>query len=161
MQETPNTPIRKKKYAQRTWQRQIKSLTDYCENKNWTVSFRDRPGTEDQITWENRKIVLLKTRNAEQLFYVFLHEIGHMLQHQSAREFMGVSTSRLGNSKLFCNRSRASTVGTIEEELDAWKTGFRLANRLGMCVDRRNFEREKARCVMSYVDWAADRHATS
>jgi len=153
MQDKPTT---KRRNQNRKWERQIGALTEYCQSKSWTVAFKKLNPSDDYAAWDKKRIVLSERKNKEILFYVFLHEIGHMLQHQNARSHLG---SYEEVPEHFCHQAQASTVAKLEEELDAWKTGYRLADRLELFVDRRQFERVKAGCIMSYVDWGSRRHA--
>ena len=44
---------------------------------------------------------------------------------------------------------------TIEEEVEAWKRGKRLAKRLGIGLYEDRFDAHKAECLMTYIRWAS------
>jgi len=53
----------------------------------------------------------------------------------------------------FGNRSKVNKITMLQEELDAWKAGYKLGKRLGIHIDRFKFEKIKAKCVASYLSY--------
>lgn len=98
-----------------------------------------------------KKLIVLDTKKSDEVtMYYLLHEIGHI---------------RLLNSKryeklygyVFSNFSKASLTykcAVLQEELDAWQEGLKLAEMLKMHVDRRKWEMTKTKCLTTYLTWA-------
>ncbi len=138
------------------WNSQLEQLEEYCLSKNWNIEYkkgRDKDKKLDFTSVSENLIVLKKNRHPEITFYVMLHEIGHMMLCQNRKMY------RERFNAVFDDFSRGSLthkVKTVEEELDAWKIGFKLAKRLKLYVNRRKFETVKARCISTYLIWAVE-----
>ena len=48
-------------------------------------------------------------------------------------------------------------ISTIKEEIDAWSEGRKLANKLGIEIDDRRWNRYWKHQVYKYVKWAVDK----
>lgn len=136
------------------WRDQISQLITYCDNKGWKVMFTNKTPNSDYAYPDDKLITIQNDRKAEVTFYYFLHEIGHMIMCQNKagyeEKYSAVFEDFHGNSQTY-------KIARIEEELEAWKTGLRLAKRLNLQVNRRNYEKIKSRCVTSYLSWAVKR----
>jgi len=137
------------------WKSQIRILEEYCAGKGWEVEYVSRkdPNADSAIIHKN-KWVIKKDRTTELTFYVLLHEIGHMMLCQNNRMYEERYNAVFES---FGSASITHKVKRVEEELDAWKTGFKLSKRLKLYVNRRRFEQVKSRCVTTYLMWAVDR----
>lgn len=137
------------------WKSQIRVLEEYCASKGWEVEYVSRkdPNADSAIVHKN-KLVIKKDRTTELTFYVLLHEIGHMMLCQNNRMYDERYNAVFES---FGSASITHKVKRVEEELDAWKTGFKLSKRLKLYVNRRRFEQVKSRCVTTYLMWAVDR----
>lgn len=136
------------------WKQQINMLTSYCSSKGWKVVFTQKTPHSDFAYPDDKLITIQKDRKAEVTFYYFLHEIGHMMMCQNK---VGYEEKYSAVFEEFHGNSQTYKIARIEEELEAWKTGLRLARRLNLSVNRRNFENIKSRCVTSYLAWAVNR----
>jgi hypothetical protein len=141
--------------SRKLWKSQLKVLEDYCAGKGWEVEYVSRkdPNADTAIVHKN-KLVIKKDRTNELTFYVLLHEIGHMMLCQNNRMYEERYNAVF---EAFHSASLTHKIKRVEEELDAWKTGFKLSKRLKLYVNRRRFEQVKSRCVTTYLMWAVDR----
>jgi hypothetical protein len=135
------------------WRKQIAVLEKYVASKGWHVKYLDTV-KNDWADWSKKTISLKSRVNKEVLFYVFLHELGHMLLFQNNRSYSSKYKEVFDE---FTGGAKPISLARIEEELDAWRTGFRLAQRLKLKVDRRNFEKTKAKYAMTYITWACQK----
>lgn len=132
------------------WQKQLTTLERYVSSKKWTVRYLKK-AKNDWADWERKRISLKKRANQEILFYIFLHELGHMLLFQNGRAYSSKYEEVFDE---FTGGTQPVSIARIEEELEAWRTGARLAKRLKLKTDRRNFEKVKSKYVMTYIRWA-------
>ena len=61
-------------------------------------------------------------------------------------------------SDVVCQTTRARNayqVSLVAEEIEAWKRGRRLANRLGLYINDKKFNNVMSECVMTYIADAA------
>ena len=96
-------------------------------------------------------------QGVENRLYSLLHECGHALIRSNAKNFEysypAHATAELDGRK---RRSDKYKVSLIEEEVEAWKRGYRLAKRLGVFIDENNFNKLKTKCLISYFNWAVE-----
>lgn len=137
------------------WEKQVQALEDYAASKNWTIRYL-KNAKNDWADWERKRITLKERANKEALFYVFLHELGHMLLFQNNRAYSSKYEAVFDE---FTGSTQPVSIARIEEELEAWRTGLRLCLRLNLKVDRRNYEKVKSKYAMTYIAWASRRTA--
>lgn len=129
------------------WPSQLKKLERYCNKKGFAVLYRDIE--LDVIYFDEKKIVLGDQHSDEISLYMLLHEIGHHVTLKKKRyqkEYQAVYDT-------FSKSSTTMRLTNVQEELDAWREGLKLAERLGITVDRRKFEITKSRCITTYLSW--------
>ena len=148
-------PMSKINLTRRGWKSQIQVLERYCNDKGWEVEYvsRTNPSADSALIGKN-KLAIKKERNNELTFYILLHEIGHMMLCQNNRMYEERYNAVF---EAFSSASITHKIKRVEEELDAWKTGFKLSKRLKLYVNRRRFEQIKSRCISTYLMWAVDR----
>jgi len=56
----------------------------------------------------------------------------------------------LDKSQLNTNRKR---MGVLEEEIAAWSKALDIAKKRKIIIDREVFDRDKSRCLMTYIKW--------
>ena len=97
---------------------------------------------------------------AERL-HAALHECGHVQvwlgrRRHPNRRVAGCSLKELAaDAGRWKPRSTRRRLATMEEELEAWTRGIRLARRLRIRVNGEAFEASRARALMTYARWAA------
>ena len=136
------------------WKQQISKLLEYCEGKGWVVRFTSKTPNSDFAYPDSKLITIQSDRRSEITFYYFLHEIGHMVMCQNKAGYQERYSAVFDD---FHGNSQTYKIARVEEELEAWKTGLKLAKRLNLTVNRRNYEKIKSRCVTSYLSWAVNR----
>lgn len=133
------------------WYAFISKLEEYCKNRNWTVEYSTE---KDDASFPQQNLIILSKRHKpEILFYFFLHELGHMLMVNDDLTY----NERF---KILNERSQWSQtyrVCRVEEELEAWNVGLKLAGNLGLSINQPTFERLKASKVATYMLWALQR----
>jgi len=95
----------------------------------------------------------LSTRNPKNQMYSLLHECGHALAYESKGykdRFPTLAARRFKTAKVN-PRTNTFKVEGIIEEYDAWHRGLKLAERLGIEVDKEDYGKYASRYVMTYV----------
>jgi len=95
----------------------------------------------------------LSTKNKKNQLYSLLHECGHALAFESEgykNRFPTMAARRFKTAKVN-PRTNTFKVEGIIEEYDAWQRGFKLATRLGIEVDKKDYDKYASRYVMTYV----------
>jgi len=99
----------------------------------------------------------LRTKSEKNQMYSLLHECGHALAFESkgyTNRFPTMAAKRFKTAKVN-RRTNAFKVESIIEEYDAWSRGLKLAERLGIEIDKEDYGKYASRYVMSYIRKAA------
>lgn len=78
--------------------------------------------------------------------YHLLHECGHHLIAKSGARL----SSENGDT-----RSMGARLAVVDEEIEAWHRGRRLAARLGIRIDRKRWAKVRNAALATYIKWAA------
>lgn len=126
----------------------IEVLTEFCSRHSWEVVYSDKK--EDY--YHNNVIHLYRVRREEILYYMLLHEIGHAWLLEC--DF----TYKDRYPELVRNPLRYATVtykiAKVQEEIEAWDVGNKLAQSLGLRINPSKFEKIRAECLSGYMNWA-------
>jgi len=110
--------------------------------------------SEDAFYDKDKEIVYsLRTKEKKHQVYSLLHECGHALAFESKgykNRFPTMSKRRFKTAKVN-PRTNAFRVEQIIEEHDAWERGYNLACRLGIEIDKEDYNKYASRYVMSYI----------
>ena len=113
------------------------------------------PGADDRYE-PNEKMIYINSRlGAESRHYTLLHECGHLLIDRHWQDFERDNPMYASSCDKRVAKSKAYRVSIVAEEIEAWKRGRRLANKLGHFVDGTKFDKMISENVMTYIDWAA------
>jgi hypothetical protein len=115
------------------------------------------PDAEDHVDLDLKTIHIGSRQHAENRFYTLLHECGHILVASTSDKFESEHPMYAFSPDVKSRTSKAYQVSLIAEEIDAWKRGRRLAQRHGLEIDNKKFDRVMTNCIISYVDNAATR----
>ncbi len=108
--------------------------------------------------WSDVKQITINSKNGiETRLYSLLHECGHALVRMNKNNF---TKQYPAHAEVNCDKrvtsSRKYKVSVLEEEVEAWKRGLRLARRLNVQVNEEKYNKLKTKCLMSYINWAGD-----
>jgi hypothetical protein len=128
----------------------LQILVDWCNVRGIKVNFCRREGG---IFYQKNKLIKISARlSHEQQFFILLHECGHYLiggKEKHERFGMGYSQVGVVSSKRFHHR-----VDIVDEELEAWYRGFKLARRLKLLINKERFDKTRVKMLKSYFAWA-------
>jgi hypothetical protein len=129
-------------------QMSVERLTEFCSQHSWTVVYSNKKKNQ----YHNNVITLYQHRRLEILYYIFLHEIGHAWMLEC--DF----TYQDRYPELVRNPPRYATVtykiAKVQEEIEAWEVGKKLARSLGLRINESKFEKIRAECLSTYMNWA-------
>ena len=136
----------------------MSEVTTWLEKKGWTVDL-DYLNHDEMVP--SSKVININTRQGiEKQLYSFLHECGHLLIQANWEKY---ETEYPATAKMFSYstinkqlaRSPKYRVDCIAEEIEAWKRGKKLADRLGLYYNRERYNDLTAKCVYTYIQWAS------
>lgn len=134
----------------------LQAICDWAADRGYHVELDTAPHEPDEVDPVTKVITLSSSQTPRQKVYAALHEAGHILGYE-AREFLFSDATH----KITPRMADRAKLAVVENELDAWRRGWRLAERLGLGLSARGFEREAAVWLMTYVRDAAATRATS
>jgi ribosomal protein L13E len=129
-------------------QEDLCSLEFWANSRGYYVDFA-RNG-DDAVDRESKMISINTTRSLETQLYILLHECGHILVADSDKIVNGAEEVLCKYSQ----KSKIHRVFTVIEEVEAWKRGLRLARKLGISVDKTKWNKDVARAIKKYMEWA-------
>lgn len=142
-----------KKNAQRKkYENQIAALKKWCARKDYTVeigAFKDEVDTVQKCLRLNNR-----TRMNNRV-YSFLHECGHIVIQSNNKKYTNKYPISGKNARR--NNCLLSRIEIIEEEIEAWRVGEKIAEKLNIKLDKKRYRKYAARFLMSYVVSAAMR----
>jgi len=132
-------------------------LCVWLDDKGWSVE--DDYCVRDEIFFHGKYITISKRQNMEKRLYSLLHECGHLLVQQNNSKYeekypvQAKMNQYMSNKRI--EKSKGYRVETLTEEIEAWKRGRKLAERLNLYIDDKNFRKLENECIYSYIEWAA------
>jgi len=128
----------------------ITAVAYWFQQKGYHVEI-DRDG-EDAIDRDSKFVSINSTRSLETQLHVILHEAGHLLVEKSDSITNGIPEVL---SK-YSEKSKIHKTFTVIEEVEAWKRGLKLANRLGIKINKEKWNKDVARAIYKYMLWATE-----
>ena len=96
-----------------------------------------------------KHIIINSRHTSRNKVFCLLHEIGHILVARSVHyDYIYESPNFSKNIKL---EDRHADISTLDEEFAAWRKGLLLAKKRGIYINREEFEKEKIKCLMTYI----------
>lgn len=123
-----------------------KALRYYCFNKGievvpsnlWSYDHSERVITE---VWRGKP--------SKSWVYTMLHELGHALTHKT--KTYSYRTWRIAELGENSAKDKVSAVQIMREEIEAWESGFKLAKRLNIVVDKKDYDKYASNCLYRYM----------
>lgn len=128
----------------------LQVLVDWCNARSIEINFCKREGG---IYYpEDKRIKISGRLSPERQFFFLLHECGHHLigdKEKNERFGMGYSQDDAAAVRTFHHR-----VDIVDEELEAWNRGFKLAKRLKLRINKERFDNTRVEMLKTYFKWA-------
>jgi len=127
------------------------AVIDWCSFRKLTVRFGKRP---NGLYEHSELAITINCHLAPEIqLHVLLHECGHHLidsQKPKDRFVQGYDAANDPEVK----RTMTHRVDVVDEELEAWHRGAKLAKRLGIKLDRERYNQTRSEYVKTYMKWA-------
>lgn len=136
------------------WKRQFQVACTWVATKGYGVNLVTDKG--DEVVWDSNCIMINKNHKWETRYYSLLHEIGHILVAEDKKQFLYDYPLYI-EYQTRGRKSHAYRVSTIGEEIEAWKKGRVLGDKVfNHFINYDKYNKLMTDCVMSYVKWAAE-----
>jgi len=124
-------------------------------------------GARDEVELLSRTVTLDAAAPYQKKLAALIHECGHVRIFMSrlrkpTTRVCGASLREDLLAKGRCDRrGRSARLSLLQEEMEAWESGERLARSLGVRYTRRVLEKNRTWALMTYVSHAAARMRSS
>jgi len=131
----------------------ISIIVDWCNHKNINIELSQLSGGIAHYDVGENEIVIDSRLKLENMLYALLHECGHVLiGRKKPHERFGMGYS--ADTESAGRKSATHKLDIIDEEFEAWHRGRKLAKRLGVKINKVDYDRLKAKCMKNYLRWA-------
>lgn len=129
----------------------MRVVIEWAGSKSLTVNFsKDCNGKYEP---SDREITVSARATPITQLYILLHECGHhLVGNNEKHERFGRGYASLDPNVRKTLRHR---LDILNEEFEAWYRGLKLAQRLGIVIDKKSFDRTRDKFLKSYVDWVS------
>lgn len=132
----------------------LESLIGWCGERGVSVTFTNMPPNVGATYDSEQNFVQMSGRFLpEKQLIVLLHECGHMLignRRKHERYGMG------HQSDPTVTRTLHHRFDVLDEEMEAWYRGRKLAKRLKLKIDQEAFHTTRLACLKSYAKWVLE-----
>ncbi len=128
----------------------LQRICDWAHDRGYLVDLYPADHEADEVDPATKVITIATGQTLRQKVWAALHECGHILGYE-ARDFLFSDAPH----RITPRMSPRSRLAVVENELDAWRRGWRLAERLELGLSARSYEKEAAIWVLTYVIDAA------
>jgi hypothetical protein len=128
----------------------LANLMVYTKQLGWSVELRRGSVALNEANFDKKLITINLNQRPELRVYALLHELGHVSVRRSQGYTYKFPYGELDKSQLNTNRKR---MGVLEEEIAAWSKALDIAKKRKIIIDREVFDRDKSRCLMTYIKW--------
>lgn len=139
----------------------------WCDQERITVEFKRKidDATGGWYWYRERRIVVSSRMKLQHRLWVLLHECGHHLVAEADAAIGKSSEERTHGAVVQSGDPRVDSflrrIAEFDEEFEAWKRGRALAERLGVRLDERSWQRFQGRCLRVYLKQLARVHLRS
>ena len=134
-----------------TYIEKIRHVAEWCDLKSIDLEFGHNCGSMYELIGKG-KIQINTKHTPEKQLYTLLHECGHhLIGNKKKHERYGMGYS---NSDVTIKRSLLYRIDVLDEELEAWHRGTKLANRLGITIDKKEYNKFRVSCIKTYIEWS-------
>ena len=147
----------RKKLKKKVFVLGLETVCEWVAKKNYSVVFDYC--VQDEFSSADNCISVNTRQNIENQLYTLLHECGHLILHNNENLY---NKNYPSSAKMACysrnirlERSPKYKVDVLSEEIDAWRKGKDLANRLDVYIDEEKYYSMMTKCVYSYINTLA------
>jgi hypothetical protein len=108
----------------------------------------------EEVNFNTKIININKDTKISSQIITLLHECGHILIYMQRKKYKYkyiVGSTWKDWHNLFINRTKKTKILILEEEIEAWNRGKKLAKRLKIKIQTKLWNYHKTRALMTYI----------
>jgi Zn-dependent peptidase ImmA (M78 family) len=123
-------------------------LIKYCQSRGFKVVL----GNNSFADFMQKQIQIKSNLKDENKLYALLHEIGHIICSRS-KYYLDKYPSYIVQFDSNTEQLKTDTakILLLSEEFEAWHLGFLLSRKLKIKINKKNFDKIKARWLKTYI----------
>ena len=129
-------------------EKQFNKIKNWVEKKGYTLKF----GKADYVDYSTKEVVVFQNQyNLKHQIYSALHECGHVIIGNSSnyyRDFKSIVKADTIDGRHY--RSNLYKYKKLKEEIDAWEKGYKLAKKLGISINKDDYDKYAAKYFVTY-----------
>lgn len=147
------TKAKKRSRIDPFWMDQCEAVRDWLDDKDIMLMFSKE--LDNEFSPDGKYINIRPIKNKEEMFYTLLHECGHVLVETNNKGFKDNYKTKDFNDwdKMVRTRDSALKVSVLADEMEAWNRGRKLAKRLNLAYDEKEFKKLMGQCVWAYASF--------
>ena len=127
--------------------KEFKKITKWVESQGFTVRFSKC----DEVNYTDREITLHHSQNKDKMIYSFLHECGHIIvsnKKSYKKNFKIIHKAHIDGRHA---KSNLFKYKQLREEIQAWESGFKLSEKLGIKINKEDYDKYASKCFNTYI----------
>ena len=129
--------------------KEFKKITKWVESQGFTVRFSKC----DEVNYTDREITLHHSQNKDKMIYSFLHECGHIIvsnKKSYKKNFKIIHKAHIDGRHA---KSNLFKYKQLREEIQAWESGFKLSEKLGIKINKEDYDKYASKCFNTYIKY--------
>jgi hypothetical protein len=124
----------------------FKKIQKWIYKKGYTLRF----GMSDAVDYDKKEVIL--RRSQSNILFAALHECGHIVvgnKDNYHRDYKSIIKADTVDGRHY--RSNLYRYKKIKEEIEAWEEGFKLSKKLGIDVDKDDYDKYASKYLITYT----------
>lgn len=132
----------------KTRNKTFEKIKTWVEGRGYTLRF----GSHDYVDYELKEVVIYKNKyNTKHLIYSALHECGHIVignRDNYHIDYKSIVKADSVDGRHY--RSNLYKYKKLKEEIDAWEEGYVLSKKLGIIINKDEYDKYAAKNFVTY-----------
>ena len=129
----------------------INKVVRWVSNQGWNVIFEKKGDTG--VVPALRNVVIDSSVSRDNQLYSILHEAGHIMTFNRSDYTEKFPNGYIRYAGKTNKRSDLHKFDVLIEEVTAWQEAERIAEHLGISLNKKNFHIERNKSLKTYTDW--------
>ena len=127
--------------------KKFNKIEDWAKSHGYTVRFSIR----DEVNYTDKEITLRNQKNKDKMMYSFLHECGHIIVSDKRSYKKNYKILNKGYVDGRHTKGLLYKYKQLREEILAWEKGFKLSKKLGININKEEYDEYASKCFNTYI----------
>ena len=127
--------------------KEFKKLEKWIKSHGYTVRF----SRIDEVNYTDKEITLCGQKNKDKMIYSLLHECGHIIVSDKKSYNKNYKILNKGYLDGRHTKGLLYKYKQLREEIQAWEKGFKLSKKLGININKEDYDKYASVCFNTYT----------